>query len=298
MATSGTYTWSLTAEKIINEALEDLKVIKPGGTPTAAIQTSALQKLNMITKALATKGVRIWTVEWIRRTFSTPSIRTGSDGNDYVCILGHTTAEDSEPITGDNWSSFWYQASATEISTIITAGGMLDDVPLTGYSSLADFYPDPAVLNILAAFVRHSTVDYPLTIGSIGDYFSIESKWRWGRPTDLFFEKRTTPRVYLWPQPDIAAYDEYVLHYLAEMMLEDFATVNDDPDMQSIYMDYLVKALVLAMAPKFNKSLQEQSVMAKKEDQAFRLLKKSEVPVNTGRSIAPSYPVNRRYRRS
>ena len=50
MATSGSWDFSLTAAQVIAAAYEDLGVIAPGATPSTALSTMALSRLNMIVK--------------------------------------------------------------------------------------------------------------------------------------------------------------------------------------------------------------------------------------------------------
>lgn len=50
MSSSGSYNFSLTASEIIQSAYEDLGVLFPGQSPSAAQTTVALNRLNMVTK--------------------------------------------------------------------------------------------------------------------------------------------------------------------------------------------------------------------------------------------------------
>lgn len=66
MATSGSWDYSLTAADIINMAVQNLKVLRVGGTIVAAHQTMALQRLNVIAKqhqgtSDGTQGIKVHT---------------------------------------------------------------------------------------------------------------------------------------------------------------------------------------------------------------------------------------------
>jgi len=279
MATSGTYDFSLTANDIINEALEDLGVIVPGGTPASAITTSALQRLNVITKALSTRGIRVWSVDWVTKTFSAPSEVTGTDGNVYTCIKGHTGAAASRPITGADYTSYWYQTGDT--------GGVW--VNATAYTTPGDFDADAQTLDIVQANIRYNDTVTPVRRITMQEYFNISDKWRCGTPAYIAFDKLLTGHIYLHPQPDFSDYADYVLHYLRESKLEDFDLVTNDPDFNAVYLDYLIKALRYALSPKFKKTLQEQAFFKSEMDEAFRYLKKEEAPTSSGSSITPSF---------
>jgi len=282
MATSGSYDWSLTANGIINEALEDLGVIVPGGTPATAITTSSLAVLQRITKNLSAKGMRVWSIDWVQKTFSAASEVTGTDGEIYTCILSHTGAASNRPITGANYSTFWIQKG--------TSGGTWST---TSYTATGDFEADSNTLNILQAFIREGTQDSQLPIGRMEDYFSIIDKTVDGKPSSLYFEKLRTPHIYLYPQPDHTNYANYVLHYLRESMLEDFDAVGNDPDFPTIFIDYLVKELRYTLAPKYHKTMQEISFYKTDRDEALNILRKKETPA-ASQGIRPSFDMGLR----
>lgn len=282
MATSGSYDWSLTASGIINDALEDLGVIVAGGTPSTAMQTAALTKLNLITKDLSARGIRIWSVDWVQKTFSAPSEVTGTDGNIYTCILGHTGAASNRPITGANYTTYWVEAGSS--------GGTW---ATSAYTSTGDFDADAQTINILSAFIREGSGDSQLGIGTISDYFKLADKTVDGKPSSLFFDKLVTPHIYLYPQPDFSAYANYVLHYLRESMLEDFDAVANDPDISSLFINYLVCALRYEMSFKAKKTAQEMSILKTEKTTAFNILRKKEAP-KTSRGISPSFEMGYR----
>jgi hypothetical protein len=66
MATSGSWNYSVTAESIVQFALEDLGVIEPGQTVPSAFATMGLQRLNLLAKQWQANtdlapGLKIWT---------------------------------------------------------------------------------------------------------------------------------------------------------------------------------------------------------------------------------------------
>ena len=285
MATSGTYTWSLTANGIINEALEDLNVILPGGTPTATQTASGLAVLNRITKALSTKGIRVWSVDWVQKTFSAPSEVTGTDGKIYTCILGHTGAASNKPITGANYTTYWIQEGVS--------GGVW---AASAYTTPGDFDADANTINILQAFLRNDSDDTPLHVGTIREYLSITDKTVDGEPTALYYDRKTTGHIYLHPQPDFTNYADYVLHYLRESYLEDFAAVGNDPDFQSMYIDYLVKATAYTLTNKYRTDIQKAAKLKSDMNEAFLYLKRKEAPFSSSSFISPSFQLGNRMR--
>jgi hypothetical protein len=282
MASSNSYDWSLTANGIINEALEDLGVIIPGGTPATAITTSALAVLQRVTKALSAKGIRVWSVDWVMKTFSAPSCVVGTDGKYYTCILSGTQTTAHRPITGANYRPYWTERTGT-LSTTWSAGA---------YTSPSDFDADAQTLNILQANIQEGDTTTPIEVLGMEDYFAITDKYRNGKPTALYFDRLKTGHIYLYPQLDADNYDDYTLHYLRESVLEDFDAVANDPDFQSIYLDYLIKELRFAYAPKTKKTMDELAFYKKERDDALNILRMKEMSKKP-RSIEPSFSLSR-----
>ena len=67
MATSGQInTVTVTALEFITDALEDLRVVMDGQTPTTGDVTKGLRKLNFAVKKWAIKGWYLWVRDWIQ----------------------------------------------------------------------------------------------------------------------------------------------------------------------------------------------------------------------------------------
>jgi len=83
MATSGTTTWSLNRDEVINSALRKLAVLSGGSTPESFQVSDAAQALNAMIKTFQTAGMPLWAIKNI--TFptvaakSTYSVSIGGD---------------------------------------------------------------------------------------------------------------------------------------------------------------------------------------------------------------------------
>ena len=62
MTTSGTSTFTITRDEIIDEALIGLSVIEEGETASAATVTKLTRTLNLLLKNLQTDGIMLWTI--------------------------------------------------------------------------------------------------------------------------------------------------------------------------------------------------------------------------------------------
>lgn len=63
MAVSGTTSFTLTRDQIIQYALRKLAVLELGATPDATTVTNAAQSLDMIVKSWVAKGSKLWTIQ-------------------------------------------------------------------------------------------------------------------------------------------------------------------------------------------------------------------------------------------
>ncbi len=70
MATSGSYDFTLDRDKIINAALRKCGVIATGQTATASQIEFGSEALNVMVKAWQTRGVYLWTREWVNESLA------------------------------------------------------------------------------------------------------------------------------------------------------------------------------------------------------------------------------------
>ena len=67
--------------------------------------------------------------------------------------------------------------------------------------------------DLLEVVVRRSSTDFAMTRMSRGDYLNIPTKSQTGRPTQYYFDRRTTPSLTLWPTPENST-DSLVYYYV------------------------------------------------------------------------------------
>ena len=75
------------------------------------------------------------------------------------------------------------------------------------YTLSADF------TDLLEVVVRRSGTDFMLTKMSRGEYLNIPTKTQEGRPTQYYFDRKTTPSITLWPTPENST-DTLVFYYV------------------------------------------------------------------------------------
>src|SRR5574337_1231361 len=196
MSTSGSADWNQTALQIVARVLRIV-----GAESTSADKISeGLTALNALVKSWQTDGIRLWTVEWVTKTFSASSTVTGTDGNTYTCIRSHTSSSSNRPVTGADWSTYWY----------LTGSGGSAWATATAYSSIGDFTVDADTIGIERAFIRRDGYDTTVKIITKDEYAAIPAKYQTGKPYALWLDLQLTPQAYLYYQPDETT---DVLHY-------------------------------------------------------------------------------------
>ena len=78
----------------------------------------------------------------------------------------------------------------------------------TATYSLTSDYTD-----LLEVAVRRSGTDFMMTRMSRGEYLNIPTKTQTGRPTQYYFDRRTTPSLILWPTPENST-DSLIYYYV------------------------------------------------------------------------------------
>jgi hypothetical protein len=218
MATSGSSDWSQTRDDIIQQVLEITNMIGVGATPSASLVSMVSTHLNQYVKHLqATHQVKLWKLEWATKTFSAASEVTATDSTIWTCIRNHTSSSDNEPVTGANHTTYWKLSGST--------GGSWADS--TAYTSTGDFTDSTDLIGIETAFLRKEGTDRPITIIGHREYMAIADKHTSGSPTDIYYDNRVSPTVYVYPQLDDTS---DVIHYQRILRIEDFDAAGNDPD--------------------------------------------------------------------
>lgn len=145
MATSSSTNWIATRDDIIQQILENCKVVKIGSTPSATLVTDTAKVLNRIVKRLQTEGIKLWTLDWTTQSFLASSEVTGSDSLIYTCRKTQIPNYENKPITGSKYTDNWKQTGSTggtwavSISNVLDAAAASDggdgtvDITITGH---------------------------------------------------------------------------------------------------------------------------------------------------------------------
>ena len=262
------YEWNSTRDKIICQALRYIGVLaEAGNMPQQAQIDEAAEVLNAMVKSWQTKGVFLWTPEWINRAIPVSNVVEGSDGLVYTCVRSHTSTLDDKPVSGRNWSSVWKPMGA-EYGSVWDSG--------TRYVSSADFSLPPGTVGINKAFVRKAgMVDLPIQLVSREVYLDIINKGITSSPRIAFLDTRTdNPQMFLWPIP---VDTEEVIHVNRVRMLEDMATGEDTPDFPVKWIRALTYGLAADLADMYQVPTDTKQTMYQKAEQLFLEAKGSDM---------------------
>ena len=222
MALSGSYDFTLTRDDIINRTLRILKVVGQDSTPTANQYTNAALVLNAMFKEWrADKKRMLWTVEWLQLPLTASSVVVGTDGNDYECILNHTsvTATD-KPITGSVYKGVWKATGGTGSGSVWAN--------TTSYTSIHQVTLNSRIIGFESIFTAKNYSEQSLTPLTFTEYLAMSDKTTEGAPTHVCLKRDSSSSIlYLYPRPDST---NYIINVQSYRLLQDFDGATNNPD--------------------------------------------------------------------
>ena len=123
----------------------------------------------------------------------------------------------------------------------------VNQVTLTLTDGTARYTLNAYDIDVLEAVIRRSSTDYSIGRISREDYLNIPNKSTEGRPTQLFFERASTPKVHLWPTPENST-DQLITYRVQR--IEDADTLTNDVDVPSRFIPAMVSGLAFYLAVK------------------------------------------------
>lgn len=246
MATSGTATFSVNRDEIIEASLRLLGVIGVGEDPIAEDYTNCSEALNIMIKSWVKKGFPLW----VYRTIEIPMLEGlgvyplgPTAGYVYSVTIndGGTGYPDSGTVTfSSGTATGTYAASGGVIQSVtITNGGnsytTAPTVTFSGGGSGEDVTANiagktlPRPLRIIDAFIRNPQgFDTSLSIISQEEYDIFGAKSSQGIPNQLYYDNQLiNGQVYVIGVP---SEDGWTVHATTQRMFEDMSTSTDDFD--------------------------------------------------------------------
>jgi len=115
-------------------------------------------------------------------------------------------------------------------------------------ASDSDYSLDNNIIDLLEVVLRDSNnVDTTLSRISRADYQMLPTKSSEGKSSQFYFERTTTPVLYLFPTPDVAT---YTIRYYYLKRLDDIDLATDDPNVSFRFLPCLVAGMAYYLAMK------------------------------------------------
>lgn len=304
MAVSGTNTFSLTRNQIINKSLSILGVKTRGRTPTNEEMKDASDTLNMMVKSWKSKGQYLWKVseatlflvvgqdsyrldgstanatESFNQTTTTADAALGASSVDITSATGLVVGYNIG-IAQDDDTIHW-----TTIASISTLTIGLDDVTTAIATSGAKIYVYQTKLDrpekVTSCRLRYNddVTDVPTTHLSRDTYYNYSNKSSKGKVNSYFYDKQLDyGDIFLYPTPDNST---DTLKLTLEKQFFDFSQALDSPDFPIEWL--LPIAMNLAYWLSYDYGIGAERAIRIKED-AEQLLLDSEGYDREGTSI-------------
>lgn len=307
MATSGTTTFSVTRNDIIQSSLRLLGVLEEGAQPTAPAIESASLVLNMMLKDWMTDGIKLWTVTELtiplksNQTAYTIGPSSTYDLNtnkplrliqSFLRNVSNTTNQVAEISLLSGGTGYTVQATNPVSATGGSGTGATFNLTYTGgvvtKALLAnDGGNDYAVGDVLTmsggTFTTPATVtvdsllntyiDLPMSILSQQEYNILGSKYNTGTVNSVYYWPYTTyGEVKVFLTPDASTSTDYELHMTVQRPIEDITTANQTFDFPSEWYQSLRWGLASELAADYGLPLDKLGgIIARAEQYKERL---------------------------
>jgi hypothetical protein len=146
-------------------------------------------------------------------------VRTGYDAR---------TARRSLNIMFSEWANrglnLWTVNSATQALTSGTSS----------YTFTSDY------TDLLEVVLRRSGTDFSMSKISRGEYLNLPNKTQTGRPSQYYFDRQITPKIFLWPTPENST---DTLEYFYVRRIQDADTLQNTSDVPFRFLPCMVAGL-------------------------------------------------------
>lgn len=123
----------------------------------------------------------------------------------------------------------------------------VNEVNLTLTSGTDTYALNAYDVDLMEVAVRRSGIDYTIDRITREDYLNIPNKTQTGRPTQIYFERTSTPSIKLWPVPDNST--DVLVSYRVQR-IEDADALTNDVDVPSRFIPCMVSGLAYYLALK------------------------------------------------
>jgi hypothetical protein len=262
MATSGTTTFDLDIDDIIEEAYERCGVRTNSGYNIK----SARRSLNILFSEWGNRGVHLWKVELKSQsltagqaTYTTPSncsdvleaYISSTGAADTTLATDLTTGATSIVLT--DASTFSSSGTIQIEEETITYSGKSSNT-LTGasrgqFGSTASTHASGTVVQNSSGAVTTSTNDISLDKIDRSAYAALPNKGQTGQPSQYYVDRQITPTVTLYLTPDANTYTFLKYYYIQR--IQDAGSYTNQTDLPYRFLPCMVSGLAYYLGQKF-----------------------------------------------
>lgn len=271
MPTSGTTTYSVSRDDIIEESLMICGVLEEGETPSAAMVSEAARTLNLMTKTLMAQGAKLWGLQeatgFLTESQASYSLSSSGDRITADLVSSELTSDAVSGATSlglvstgmavsdvvgvelDSGEMHWTTVATVPGATSITIASGLTGAATTGNAVYVFTTKISRPLRISSVRIWVDGTETPLTMISRQEYFDLPDKASEGQPTLAYYDPQLSAgRLYFWPVPDNALYQAKIT---CERPLEDFSAPANNPDFPIEWGEPLVLLLADRLCRKY-----------------------------------------------
>ena len=298
MAVSGTTTFTVTRDQIIEAALRSLAVLEEGAQPSATTIENSSFSLNLILKKWQSEGIKLWTVveytvplvnsqtaytigpsatydlnadkplrviQAFLRNMTSPTngvaeISLLSGGSGYVSQPTNAVAVSGGTGTGATFNLTFSGGVATAAALEANGGNYSVGDVLT---VLGGTYTTPATITVNSLY--NTFIDLPMNLISQQEYNILGSKSSQGTTNSVFYKAwRDYGEVKVFLTPNANTSEYYELHLTVQRPIMDITKPNENFDFPSEWFLALKWALVAELASDYEKTLTDKQYYEQK----------------------------------
>jgi hypothetical protein len=298
MAVSGTTTFTVTRDQIIESALRSLAVLEEGAQPSATTIENSSFSLNLILKKWQSEGIKLWTVveytvplvnsqtsytigpsatydlnadkplrviQAFLRNMTSPTngvaeISLLSGGSGYVSQPSNAVAVSGGTGTGATFNLTFSGGVATKAALEANGGNYSVGDVLT---VLGGTYTTPVTITVNSLY--NTFIDLPMNLISQQEYNILGSKASQGTTNSVFYKAwRDYGEVSVFLTPNANTSEYYELHLTVQRPIMDITKPNENFDFPSEWFLALKWALVAELASDYEKTLNDKQYYEQK----------------------------------
>lgn len=300
MAVSGTTTFTVTRDQIIESALRSLAVLEEGAQPSATTIENSSFSLNLILKKWQSEGIKLWTVvEYVLPLVNSknsytigPSAAYDLNADKPLRVIQAFLRNQTSPTNGvgqisllSGGSTYTSQPTNPVNATggASGAGGATFNLTFTGdvvtgvaLQANGGGYAVGDVLTMQGgAFVTPATVtvdslyntfiDLPMNLISQQEYNILGSKQSQGTTNSVYYKPwRDYGEVKVFLSPNANVAEDYELHLTVQRPIMDITKPNENFDFPSEWFLALKWALVAELASDYEKTINDKQYYEQK----------------------------------